>query len=607
MIKVIYKLKKYSFTNWNEFILHINKEWQNVYSYRFNGHIHDLHTVVENESIELIENDLSVLRHSMAHLLAHAVTKVHGNDVSFGIGPVTENGFFYDMRISDVNIDKVIETMKSLIEQDIPIVKKYYTKTEFLSTCKDEIKRYIATKIIEEDNISIYQQDTFYDLCKGPHILRTGLLKNKVWNFLNTNQITWHEFSLKRITFEMFNTQQEKINYDSMFTAANNRDHRVFFQNMDLGSFPSMCQGMIMWHSNGLKVIERMKETVWNIFKEGYIKVCTPPIYKKELWQQTGHLTQYRDLMFLFENQEEGCKPMNCPAHMLFYKQHIHSHNELPIRIFEFGQVFRNENSGGLLGAKRLRHFTQDDGHIVCTLNQCEDEIVDFVEKSLRLYKEFGFHEVKIVIANRPEKSIGTDEIWTQSTQYLINAMAKLNIDFEVDVGGGAFYGPKIELHVKDNHGKYWQCGTIQVDFNIARNQQVTYVNENGEPEFPIVLHRASFGSIERFLAILLENNGNLPQNIHFSSVVILPISEKNSAIIKKCNEILSALQSKNINSSIISKESLNKRIKITTERYKPYHMIIIGENEINSETLCVRINNETHKMTLQEIIDLYK
>jgi threonyl-tRNA synthetase len=525
---------------------------------------------------------LFLIRHSLAHLMAHAIRDLYSK-VSLGHGPVTENGFFYDFQgitISTKDFSKIEKKMQELIKMKIDIIKYQVPKHEFSQHNGDPLKQIILDGI-SESTVSIYQQGDFSDLCKGPHVPNTSFLPLS-FKISEVSEVLWKDKKVQRVKAIAFQTEDQIENFQKMQKSNEEHDHRKIGKKMDLFSFCELSPGMVFWHPNGLKLVKKLKEIVIKQFSD-YREISTPEIFKKDLWKLTGHLDQYSDYMFLMEDY--GVKPMNCPAHMIFFNHELRSHKSLPFRIFEFGSCFRNEDEGGLMGLKRVRKLVQDDGHILCSQDQIYEETKIFLEKSFSIYDQLGFKDkYKIKIATRPTKSIGTAEEWQKAEEILFSIAREMKINFDTDSGGGAFYGPKIEIHIQDRMGRWWQCGTIQVDFFIAKNMDVSFVNQKSDRENPIVLHRASLGSLERFIALLLEHYDFLPMNLHPMPINILPVGADHHQYAEDIKRKII----KHFDCQVLSEGSISKRIKNSIESRTPY-ILIVGEKEVAEKTISIR------------------
>lgn len=560
----------------------------------------DSHVDMELFSIRSSEG-LNVIRHSLAHLMAHAIKNLY-KGIYLGYGPITDNGFFYDFQgitISTKDFPIIEKEMIRLINKKIPIKRVEISKEDFLKNSTDPLKISIVQSI-QNEKISIYIQDNFSDICRGPHVPNTSFLP-KSFKITSVSEVVWKEHKVQRIRAIAFHSKKDLKEFEEMQKTHEEHDHRKIGKKMNLFSFPELCPGMPFWHPNGLILMKKLKEIVMKYFSD-YHEISTPEIYKNTLWKKTGHLDKYSEHMFLMKDC--GLKPMNCPGHMLFFNYEQRSYKCLPFRIFEFGSCFRNEDEGGLMGLKRVRKLIQDDGHIICSKDQIRDEIKTFLQKSFALYEELGFkNKYKVKIATKPKKSIGSISEWSRAEEVLLSVIRDMNIHFEVENGGGAFYGPKIELHIQDRMKRWWQCGTIQVDFFLANNMEISFINSNSEKETPIVLHRASLGSLERFIAILLEHYEVLPAFLHPMPINILPIG---SEYLEYAHEIQHKI-SPHFRCQVLDTGSLAKRIKISVESRTPY-IIIVGKNEKDNHTLTLRnLDGSQSEVSISDIVNIIK
>jgi len=592
-----------------------------IVGYLDNGIIKDLHENLDSniskesklKAKKIFKSSsigLEILRHSCAHILAQAITRVFSScKVYFATGPTTENGFFYDCQILDRNnnfksisskdLYKIEREMKEIIDQNFQFTKKYIPKQNFfLENSYDPLKE-IVLKNIKDENISIYtQSDTqsesqsnnlkFSDLCRGPHILNSSIL-SKFLKLTNVSEVLWKDQKVQRVNGVYFNTQEELDFYEKNKELQIANDHKKLGLQMDLFSFNEMAPGFAFWHPKGLNLINKIKKIINEIGYKGFHQYDTPTVFKQDLFEKTGHLQNYKENMFLLEDM--CLKPMNCPGHAIMFSRRNFSYRDLPYRIGEFGGCFRNEEQGGLNGLKRGRKLTIDDGHIFCEMHQMLSEIEKFLQDAERFYGIFGFKDLKIKLATRPLKSIGTEEMWQKAEEVLRNSLE--DYDYILAPGDGAFYGPKIELHLKDNLGRYWQCGTIQVDFFLAERLGASFINNKSEKEFPIILHRAISGSIERFIGILLEN-GKLPLFLLENPMIILPISENFKSY---GEETLNLVENYGIPVSIDNNsETLNKKLKKSLDLKIPY-IVIVGEQELEHNTVTIRFENENKSL----------
>lgn len=511
---------------------------------KVNNKLQDLTTPITTDATVTIitgkdKEGLGILRHSCSHIMAEAVKELW-KDVQVTIGPAIENGFYYDFSrkepFTTEDFAKIEAKMHEIVKRDEQIVRKVLPRDEaikFFKNIGENYKAEIIEDLPESETISLYTQGNFTDLCRGPHVPSTG----KVGDAFKLTKVAgayWRGDSskemLQRIYATAWASKKELDEYLQMLEEAAKRDHRKLGREMDLFHFePEYAPGAVFWHDKGYKVyrklIEYMRKRQEN---NGYIEISTPRVMDRCLWETSGHWEKYGAHNYSGQTEDKKwfcIKPMNCPGGLLVYKQGIRSYRDLPLRMAEFGKVNRYEASGSLMGLMRVREFTQDDAHIFCTPEQMEDECITTLKLIFDIYKDFGFDKVKIYLSTRPEKRIGSDEIWDLCEQSLANALTKHGYKYEINEGEGAFYGPKLEFILKDAIGREWQCGTIQVDMNLPQRFDISYIGEDGEKHQPVMLHRALFGSIERFLGILIENHaGKLPLWLSPEQVVVCPI-----------------------------------------------------------------------------------
>lgn len=482
---------------------------------------------------------LEILRHSCSHIMAEAVKELW-KDVQVTIGPAIENGFYYDFSrkepFTTEDFAKIEAKMHEIVKRDEKITRKVLPREEaikFFKSIGENYKAEIIEDLPESETISLYTQGNFTDLCRGPHVPSTGKIGD-AFKLTKVAGAYWRGDSSKEMLQRIYATawanKKDLDAYLQMLEEAAKRDHRKLGREMDLFHFePEYAPGAVFWHDKGYKVyrklIEYMRKRQEN---NGYIEISTPRVMDRCLWETSGHWEKYGAHNYSGQTEDKKwfcIKPMNCPGGLLVYKQGIRSYRDLPLRMAEFGKVNRYEASGSLMGLMRVREFTQDDAHIFCTPEQMEDECITTLKLIFDIYKDFGFDKVKIYLSTRPEKRIGSDEIWDLCEQSLANALTKHGYEYEINEGEGAFYGPKLEFILKDAIGREWQCGTIQVDMNLPQRFDISYIGEDGEKHQPVMLHRALFGSIERFLGILIENHaGKLPLWLSPEQVVVCPI-----------------------------------------------------------------------------------
>ena len=573
---------------------------------KVNDKLQDLTTPITTDATVTIitgkdKEGLDILRHSCSHVMAEAVKELW-NDVQVTIGPAIENGFYYDFSrkepFTTEDFEKIEAKMHEIVKRDEKIIRKVLPRNEaikFFNDLGEHYKAEIIQDLPESETISLYTQGNFTDLCRGPHVPSTGKIGN-AFKLMKVAGAYWRGDStkemLQRIYATAWNTKKDLDEYLQMLEEAAKRDHRKLGREMDLFHFePDYAPGAVFWHDKGYKVyrklIEYMRKRQEN---NGYIEISTPRVMDRCLWETSGHWEKYGAHNYSGQTEDKKwfcIKPMNCPGGLLVYKQGIKSYRDLPLKIAEFGKVNRYEASGSLMGLMRVREFTQDDAHIFCTPEQMEDECITTLKLIFDIYKDFGFDKVKIYLSTRPEKRIGSDEIWDICEKALANALTNHGYEFEINEGEGAFYGPKLEFILKDAIGREWQCGTIQVDMNLPQRFDISYIGEDGEKHQPVMLHRALFGSIERFLGILIEHHaGKLPLWLSPEQVVVCPIvSEMNDY----AEEVAAKLRAAGLYAKTdLRNEKINYKIREHSVAKIPV-IAVVGAKEKENGTVTVR------------------
>ncbi len=571
-----------------------------------NGTTQDLSTPITTDATVTIitgrdKEGLHILRHSCSHVMAEAVKELWP-DVQVTIGPAIENGFYYDFSrkepFTTEDFSKIEEKMHEIVKRDEKVERIVMPRDEAIKFFKNKGEHYKA-EIIEDlpegETISLYRQGDFTDLCRGPHVPSTGKIGN-AFKLTKVAGAYWRGDSTKEMLQRIYATAwADKKDLDAyllMLEEAAKRDHRKIGKEMDLFHFePEYAPGAVFWHDKGYKIYRKLIEYMRNRQENnGYIEISTPRVMDRILWETSGHWEKYGAHNYSGQTEDKKwfcIKPMNCPGGLLVYKQGIKSYRDLPLRVAEFGKVNRYEASGSLMGLMRVREFTQDDAHIFCTPEQMEEECITTLKLILDIYKDFGFDEVKIYLSTRPEKRIGSDEIWDICEKALANALTSHGYAYEINEGEGAFYGPKLEFILKDAIGREWQCGTIQVDMNLPQRFDISYIGEDGEKHQPVMLHRALFGSIERFLGILIENHaGKLPLWLSPEQVVVCPIvnefddyAEEVTAKLKK-NGLLARSDLRN--------EKITYKIREHSVAKVPV-IAVVGAKEKENGTVTVR------------------
>ena len=545
---------------------------------------------------------LEVVRHSTAHLLAYAVKDLYP-DAQVTIGPVIENGFYYDFSYSRPftleDLAAIEKRMTDLANKDEPVRRRVLPRDEAVAYFKgmgEHYKAEIIGSIPSNEDVSLYKEGAFEDLCRGPHVPSTGKLKH--FKLMKLAGAYWRGDSknemLQRIYGTAWTSKEDLQNHLTQLEEAEKRDHRKLGRELDLFHIDEHAPGLVFWHPKGWSVWQKVEQYMRAVYQDnGYLEVKGPQIIDKSLWEKTGHWDKYRDNMFTTESEKRdyALKPMNCPGHILIFKQGMKSYRDLPLRYGEFGQCHRNEPTGGLHGIMRVRGFTQDDGHIFCTEDQILPESVNFTTLLQKVYQDFGFTDIIYKVATRPAQRIGSDEIWDKAEHALMESLRASNCDFEIAPGDGAFYGPKIEYTLKDAIGRQWQCGTIQVDFSMAERLDAEYVGEDGGRHRPVMLHRAIVGSMERFIGILIEQHaGALPVWLAPSQVVVCNITDSQADY---CREIAQKMQKPAGNQGLrVDLDLRNEKITYKIREHslqKPPYILVAGDKEKAAGTVAVR------------------
>ena len=588
---------------------------------KLNGKIVDLRTpITENSELEILtfecEYGRKAYRHTASHVLAQAVLRLFPNAI-LGIGPAIDNGFFYDFDVEETFTPEVLlklETeMKKIIKENLPIEKFELSPDEAIDLMTKNNQKYKVELIKEHadagESISFYRQGEFVDLCAGPHLMSTGALK--AIKLTNCTGAYWRADSKNKMLQRIYGTAYPKASeleaYLTALEEAKKRDHRKLGKDLELFCLLDEGRGFPFFLPKGM-ILRNLLEDYWRNEhkKAGYVEIKTPIILNEELWKRSGHWDHYKDNMYTTEidGQKHAIKPMNCPGGMLVFKNKLHSYRDLPLRMAELGLVHRHELSGALHGLMRVRCFTQDDAHIFMTPDQIESEIINVMKLIDSFYSTFGF-KYNVELSTRPEDSMGSDEQWKKATDALINALEHTNTNYKINEGDGAFYGPKIDFHLEDSIGRTWQCGTIQLDFQMPEKFDLTYIGEDGEKHRPVMIHRVVFGSIERFIGILTEHfAGAFPLWLAPVQCKILPISQDQHQVASKVQEFF---EEHGIRSEVDNRsEKIGYKIREAQMQKVPY-MIIVGEKEENSKTVSVRHRKKCDigTMSYNEILEL--
>lgn len=611
-----------------ELLKALNLDSKDIIGISIDGIIYDLQTpIYHGGTLKPItkqdKESLDILRHSLAHIMAQALKEIYGDEkVHLGIGPTTEDGFFYDVEVEGHHIGeedlKIIEDkMREIIKRSLDIKRKELSREEalkFFENKKEVYKLDIINSLPNDARISVYEQGEFVDLCRGPHIPNTALAG--AFKLSSIAGAYWRGDAskpmLQRIYGIAFWTEKELEERLKLYEEAKKRDHRRLGKELELFTIDEQVgPGLIIWLPKGAL----LRQVVEDYLKEkhralNYQFVYTPHVGKSTLWETSGHLSYYKENMFpemKIEEESYYVKPMNCPFHMAIYKSKIRSHKELPIKIAELGTVYRYEMSGVLHGLMRVRGFTQDDAHIFCKEEDVKSVIKETLELAFDVLKDFGFSDYQIFISTKPKDAIGTEENWRISEEALKEALEALDKNYEIDEGGGAFYGPKIDIKIKDAIGRFWQCSTIQFDFNLPERFDLTYVGEDNKKHRPYIIHRALLGSIERFTGVLIEHYaGHLPIWLSPIQAAIIPIADRHLDYAKEVFELLKA---QNIRAYIDDRpERMNAKIR-DNELQKIPILLVVGDKEVQEKSLSVRSKNEEFQgvMNVYDFIEKLK
>ncbi len=541
---------------------------------------------------------VDVLRHSCAHLMAMAVQQLFpGTQVT--IGPVIENGFFYDFDcekpFTNEDLEKIEARMVEIAKADLPVSRSLMSRDEavaFFDRLGEKYKVEIIESIPGDEQLSFYSQGDFIDLCRGPHVPSTGKLQ--AFKLMKVAGAYWRGDSknkmLQRIYGTCWGSKQDLKDYLHRLEEAEKRDHRKLGKRLDLFHTQEEAPGMVFWHPNGWTLYQVLEQYMRKVQRErGYLEIKTPQVVDRALWERSGHWANYGDMMFTTESESRdyAVKPMNCPCHIQVFNQGLKSYRDLPMRLAEFGACHRNEPSGSLHGIMRVRAFTQDDAHIFCTEEQMQAEAAAFIKMTLDVYADFGFEEIQLKLSTRPEKRVGADELWDRAEAALEAALVNAGLPFDLQPGEGAFYGPKIEFSLKDCLGRVWQCGTLQLDFNLPVRLGAEYVSEDNSRKHPVMLHRAVLGSFERFIGVLIEHyEGAFPAWLAPLQAVVMNITDNQAEFVQKVEDMLneSGFRAK----SDLRNEKIGFKIREHTLLKVPY-LLVIGDREVETQTVAVR------------------
>ncbi|WP_292757757.1 threonine--tRNA ligase, partial [Methylophaga sp. UBA2689] len=562
------------------------------------------------------EEGLDIIRHSTSHLLAQAVKQLYP-DAQVTIGPVIDDGFYYDFSypkgFTPEDLQKIEKRMEELVKQDLQVVREEVTRDAAIQIFREmgeEYKAQIIEDIPKDEILSVYRQGEFMDLCRGPHVPNTGKLKafklmklaGAYWRGKSENEM------LQRVYGTAWSDKKELKAYLHRLEEAEKRDHRKLAKSLDLFHLQDEAAGMIFWHDNGWRIYREVEKYIRDVLAQNdYQEVRTPQVVDRSLWEKSGHWDKFGDMIFSThsENRDYAVKPMNCPCHIQIFNQGLKSYRDLPLRMAEFGSCHRNEPSGTLHGLMRLRGFTQDDAHIFCTEDQIQTEVSTFIDLLFNVYADFGFNDIIIKLSTRPENRVGSDAVWDKAEHALEQALNAKDLDWELQPGEGAFYGPKIEFSLKDCLGRVWQCGTIQVDFSMPGRLDATYVADDGSKQVPVMLHRAILGSLERFIGILIEEYaGAFPAWLAPRQVMVMGITDKQSDYVQK---IAQQLKNQGFRADTdLRNEKIGFKIREHTLRRVPY-LIVVGDREAQENAVAVRTRKgeDLGAMSLESFVSL--
>ena len=606
-----------------EDVIKQNFKQKNIVAAKVNDRLTDLSDCIrDNSKVELIttndDDGLNILRHSCAHLFGHAIKQLHP-ETQMVIGPVIDNGFYYDILsknpLTEKDLPLIENRMRKLAKKNYAIMREVISKEDAIAIFEDRKEPYkveLLKEIPEDEVIALYHHEEYIDMCRGPHLTNTKhvtafkLMKisGSYWKGDSSNQ------ALTRVYGTAWETQESLDSYLKSLEEAEKSDHRILGKKLDLFHFQEESPGMVFWHDKGWTIFNLIKDYITGYLKKNSYKIInTPQMLDKSLWKKSGHLDKFGDLIFDVgsEKKEYAIKPMSCPGHVQVFNQGLKSYKDLPVKYAEFGFVHRNEPSGTLHGLLRIRAFTQDDAHIFCTPDQIKEEISILINTIKDIYNKFGFDDLKIELSTRPEKRVGSDEIWDKAESSLIEALEANNIKYLENPGDGAFYGPKIDFSLKDSLSRVWQLGTIQLDFSMPGRLDASYVDKEGNKDVPVMIHRAILGSLERFVGILIEHySGNLPFWLSPVQVMTLNITDKHRSYAEEVN---SKLLDYGIRSECdYSNEKISYKIRNHAITRVPY-MVIVGDKELENQMISVRdrSGSDLGSLKLEEFVDLLK
>ncbi|HZJ91818.1 MAG TPA: threonine--tRNA ligase [Thiopseudomonas sp.] len=588
---------------------------------RVNGRLLDATDLITSDATLSIitpkdPEGVEIIRHSCAHLVGHAVKQLFP-EAKMVIGPVIDEGFYYDVAIerpfTPDDMQAIEKRMNELISQDYDVIKKLTPRAEVIKIFTERGEDYklrLIEDMPEETEMGLYFHQEYVDMCRGPHVPNTRFLKS--FKLTRFSGAYWRGDSkneqLQRIYGTAWSDKKQLNAYMKRIEEAEKRDHRKLGKRLDLFHMQEEAPGMVFWHPQGWTLYQVLEQYMRKVQREnGYLEIKTPQVVDRILWEKSGHWANYADNMFITqsESRDYAIKPMNCPGHVQVYNQGLKSYRELPLRLAEFGSCHRNEPSGALHGIMRVRGFVQDDAHIFCTEEQMQEESADFIRLTQKVYADFGFDDIELKLSTRPEQRVGSDEQWDLAEKALADALESAGLEYELQPGEGAFYGPKIEFSLRDCLGRVWQCGTLQLDFNLPVRLDAEYVSEDNDRKHPVMLHRAILGSFERFIGILIEHyEGAFPAWLAPTQATIMNISEKQSEFARKVEEKL--LESEFRVTSDLRNEKIGFKIREHTLLKVPY-LLVIGDREVETQTIAVRTRGgeDLGSMTVEQFSEL--
>ena len=588
---------------------------------RVNGQLKDLCVQIEQDcELEIIKKSdpdgIDIVRHSFAHLTGHAIKQMYP-DAKMAIGPVIKNGFYYDIELSEnlshLSLRKIEKQIDKLIKQNYDVVREVVSPEKAIEVFQQRNENYkveIVNEIPKDEIIALYHHQEYIDMCRGPHVPNTKFLRH--FKLTKISGAYWRGDSknkmLQRIYGTAWDTKEDLANYLTKIEEAEKRDHRKLGKQLNLFHFQETAPGMVFWHPKGWTIYQLLQKFMREINSDsGYQEINTPQILDRTLWEKSGHWDKFGEMIFTTQSEKRdyAVKPMSCPGHLQVYNQGLKSYRDLPLKLCEFGLVHRNEPSGTLHGLMRARQFVQDDAHIFCTESQLHEEITKLIKLTFKVYEKLGFENIKVALSTRPEKKVGSDDIWNKSEKILEDALNENVSDFETLPGEGAFYGPKIEFTLTDSLERDWQCGTVQLDFSMPGLLEASFVDEDNVKKTPVMIHRAVLGSMERFIGILIEHyGGNLPFWLAPTQIMIASITEKH---VESALKLVRDLQKSGFRcESDLRNEKIGYKIREHILSKIPY-VVILGDKEVENNTISLRTysGEEISGITTKELLEI--